>query len=226
MRFHEHVWPLFLHTFVIHPSKDIMQEDKPALETLKEFAGNSGREIVFSEQQHEKMPLHPGQLHIRRCYIRAKNREELFYYCFSDTKFTGDYANLSGIFFPLDVSPIVTADIRKKDIIDRFAMLGRKSRWATGVKDFDSNVLVKAPENKELQSVLNNRSMQQQLLNALETEEGLRILINPFSIDFIPELRQRSFMAVLSPRTWMLEAETIEALFQNGRKLKDAAETN
>lgn len=67
--------------------------------------------------------------------------------------------------------------------------------------------------------------MQLQEFNAMEIEEGLRILINPFEIDFIPELKECSFMGIVSPRTWMLEAKTIEALFQSDRKMKTAAET-
>ena len=69
-----------------------MDNDKTAIEILREFAKHSGRKVEFSEKPYPSLPLQPVTCHRRTLYIPNNLNEISYFLCFGDSKEFGDHA--------------------------------------------------------------------------------------------------------------------------------------
>lgn len=202
--------------------RNFSMEEKSAFEILQEYANQKNLTIKISEQEHKKMRLHPGREHQRSCYIPDDSGQKTFFYCYTDSKFTGDYSHFCGIFFVYPGSHDLRAILHKKDIIDRISLLFKKEDVKTGDQDFDSKVYIKSNGGQELQTLLSGKNVKDAIVNIFEVNEAYRVVINEINPDLIPELNGQPTMGILNPRTWIFEQEKIDKLFELGRELKGA----
>lgn len=192
-----------------------------SVEKLRLFANKTSREIEYEEKQHRKIPFQPGRLHKRICKIYDASNPELFMYFYNNNRETGFYSTFCSLIFPYSGNKLTHARIQHKDIFEKLMFYRKKGIQKTGVREFDSKVIVKSDFDRDLQGLLNNRLLQNNILQIFELDESLRIIINPDEKRAFHGIQQNLFCAILKPFEWILDEDHLEKLFVSGKKLKD-----
>ncbi len=63
--------------------------------------------------------------------------------------------------------------------------------------------------------------MQDQLLKALKIEKYIRISMNEYKVDFVPEFVKKPYLSIVNPQSWDLEKNKIETIFRQVEKIRN-----
>ncbi len=182
------------------------------IEILEVFAKKTNREISFTETAYVKHTSR-YQHYLRRLYIPNKINSDVHFVSFLDQKRIDEFANFSGIFFPISVPLSSKIEIRKKNILDKLNPFFKKSGFETGNEEFDSGVVISENVSFEEQEIFNNRKIQKHVLKIFELNEILKITINQANINFVPFFEGKSHIGIIVTRHWLLDSELIQNLF-------------
>ena len=196
-------------------------EDRSDTEILKEFAKSTNRSIVDREIPYPLTGIRTFQKYKRMIYVPNNSEKTSFFIWFSDpyTKI-GLPTIFSGAFIPLSSRIKSRINIRNKNILDKLNILSKTKSNKIGNDHFDSKVVISGNVDSSVKRLLSQSRIQDQLLKALEIEQFMNISLNEYKIDFVPELKGRSYLSIINPQSWDIERNVIENIFRRIEKIR------
>ena len=197
-------------------------DDKSNIEILREFAKVTNRTIVVKEFPYPLSGIRTFQKYKRIVYIPNNFEKTCFFIWFSDP-----YAKIGcptifcGAFIPLSSRIKSRINIRNKNILDKFNIFLDTKTNKIGNEHFDSRVVITGNINTPAKRLLSQSKIQNQLLKALEIARFMNISINEYNIDFVPELKNTSYLSIINPQSWDIERDDIENIFRQMEKIRN-----
>ncbi|RKD96004.1 hypothetical protein [Marinifilum flexuosum] len=197
-----------------------MEKEKSVIEKLKDFALKTHRKIDFSEKAYPSNALHPVSFHRRFVSIPDNDYKRVFFACFEDSRKLDNYSVYSGVFFPIDVSNETKICVRKKHMFDKMSLFGKKQYYKTGVDSFDSQVVFDEFTAIGTNKIFTNDKIQNLILKVFDFDARLRVGINMLNLDFMPELKGRSYIGIYTSQNWFTNSSEIEILYDLAEQLQ------
>jgi hypothetical protein len=201
-----------------------MEKRKSAIQKLKDFADRTHRKIDFNEKAFPSNAIHPLTYYRRYVSIPENDYNQIFYVCFGDSRKLDNYSTFSGVFFPLDLAGETQICVRKKQIMDKMSLFGKKKSYKTGIDSFDSQVVFEEFTAIATNKIFTNLKIQELILKAFDFDMRLRVGVNMLNLDFIPELKGRTYIGIYSTQNWYTNLSEIEILFSLAEQLKGWAD--
>jgi hypothetical protein len=199
-----------------------MVDEKSNIEILREFAKSTNRTIVDEESMYPLTGFQTFRKYRRKVIIPYNSDRTSFFIWFSDP-----YAKIGlptifcGVFIPVSSKINDSINIRKKNILDSLNIFSKNNVDITGNNNFESKVKISGTVNASAKRFLAHSKFQNQVLKFFEISDKLIISFNEHNVDFVPELKSRSYISVINPDTWCLKDEEIEIMFNQMEKVRN-----
>ena len=195
--------------------------EKSNIEILKDFAKSTNRSIVVKEIPYPLTGIRTFQKYKRMIYIPYDSENKSFFIWFSDpyTKI-GVPTVFCGAFIPIPSNIKSKINIRNKNILDKVDVFSSTKSNKIGNDSFDSKVIISDDLDSSAKRLLLQSRIQKNILKALEFEKFMIISINEHNIDFVPEFKDVSYLAIINPQSWTLERKDIEKIFNQIEKIR------
>ncbi|MBI9068596.1 MAG: hypothetical protein JEZ09_14970 [Salinivirgaceae bacterium] len=190
-----------------------MYEEKSSIEKLQEFAKNTQRKIEYFDATKSVNVFSQIPVAKRKVSISNLDGQNTFFISHNDTQKLGDSSFYSGFFFPMNIPSHIKIDIRRKNIIDKLNPFFNESNFKSGSKKFDKQVVIKQNDTNLTHELFSKRKIQELTITSLKLDERLKIVVNPFAINFVPELIDQSIFGILLCNDWIFESTKIEEFF-------------
>lgn len=197
--------------------------EKSNIDLLKEFAKSTSRSIDAKEYLYPRTGISTTQKFKRSVYIPNNSDRSSFFIWFKDPyshSSIGQTVIFSGVFIPLRSNINGSLNIRNKYFIDKLNPFAGTKENSTGNSNFHSKVVISGDMDNLSKRILSSTKVQTQILNALKIESYFRVAINHFNIDFVPELKGKSTISIISQQGWEMNKATIEKMFACMEKLR------
>lgn len=181
------------------------------ISSLKDYARKIGSEVHYKEIPYPPTP--PNNVTYHRRYLYFKDGP-VYFICYADSKELGPQGVFSGVFKTLDAPLSFNVEFRKKDILDKMNVFPSKKICKSGIPSFDSKVKIKTNDQAILKRFLQEREMQNLILDGLNCGDAMLVAINMLDMGFVPELKGKSFIGVYTQMTWIEDRNMIEKLFK------------
>lgn len=199
-----------------------MEQDKSAIEILKDFALNSGRQIDFSEKQYPRgNGIHPRVFSLTQAIVSDKVNPKIYFVSFSDSKGFGDNAMYSGLFFSIEAPPVFSIKIQKKYLLDKLNPFLKRNRFDSSFYSFNSKVIIEENDLALTGKLFNKRLTQELTLEILNLDGRIRMGVNSIEIDIVPDLKGKSTFGIYITRQWLLDETLLEKLFSLTNRLRN-----
>ncbi len=196
-------------------------EEKSNIEILKEFANKSNRKIVAKEIQQPVSGIRKLPKYQRKIYVPYDLDSTSFFIWYSDAYGGVGYPIIyCGAFIPISSRIKSKINIRNRYIVDKFNIFSKSNKNAIGNDYFDSRVVISGNVDVAAKRFLSQSKIQDQLLAGLEIDKFINISINEHNVDFVPELKNMSYLSIINPQSWYLERDEIETLFRQIEKIR------
>ncbi len=198
-------------------------EEKSNLEIVKDFAKSTNRIVVAEELPYPLTGIRTFQKYKRMIFIPNNKEKTSFFIWFSDP-----YAKIglptifSGAFIPLPSNIKAKINIRSMNVLDKVNVISKAKSNKIGSDYFDSKVIITGEIDSTVKRFLTQPRIYDQLLKALKINSAINISINEYPLDFVPELSNTSYLAIINPQSWDLESVDIEKIFRQIEKVRDA----
>ncbi len=199
-----------------------MDQEKSAIEILKDFAKKSDRQIDFSENNYPiGSGIHPRFFSFNHAIISDELDQNRYFVSYSDSKGFGDNAMYSGLFFSIESSQTSTVRIRKKDFLDKLNPFIKKSRFKSPYYDFSSKVIIEENDISLTNRIFKNKLIQELTLEILNLDGRIRVGVNNIQIGIVPDLKDKAIFGIYITGQWLLDETLLENLFRLTAKLKN-----
>lgn len=195
-------------------------ENKSTIELLSDFAVQTNRKIYSTEVLYPSTAVHRITLHKRTVFIPDTDEELSFLVGYHDPRSFSENELFFGVFFKTSLPSTLSFDIRKKDILDKLNPFLAKKIFKTGSNQFDSSAVITGNDNIKTNQVLNDRVLQNLILELLEVRECLNIGLNEVNLNFVPNFVGSSNFGVFTKQAWFVDHEIIQNLFVQIRQLE------
>lgn len=198
-------------------------EEKSNIEVVKDFAKSTNRLVVAEELPYPLTGIRTFQKYRRMIFIPNNKEKTSFFIWFSDP-----YAKIglptifSGAFIPLPSNIKAKINIRNMNVLDKVNVISKAKSNKIGSDYFDSKVIITGEIDSTVKRFLTQPRIYDQLLKALKINSAINISINEYPLDFVPELSNTSYLAIINPQSWDLESVEIEKIFRQIEKVRDA----
>jgi len=199
-----------------------MEEEKTAIEELKEFATKSNRKIDFSENVYIASGITPRNLTKSHVIVSDSANSEGYFVNYCDMAAWGDNGMYSGFFFPVEASTSSIINVRSKNILDKMNPFLEQSKFKSSFPGFNSKVVIAENDEHACQKIFNKRQVNELLLEALQLDPRIKVGLNHIDVGIVPQLQNKSCLGIYITEQWLLEDVTIEKLFRLMDKLIDA----
>ena len=197
-----------------------MESEKSEIEILKEFAHRSNRKIEYSEKTYKVGTIKPRYFVKSHVVITDNEDSSLAFVSYGDTQAFGDNTIYSGLFFPISSPNSSKILIRKKNILDKLNPFLKHSNHSDGFSDFNSSVVITDNDYAETTKIFGNKEVQYLTKKAFNLDERIRVGINNFEIEVLPDFKGQSHFGVYMTEQWFLDDAVIEQLFTIADKFK------
>jgi len=188
--------------------------EKTDIEILTKFAESTNRSIISKELPYPLTGVRTFRKYKRIIYIPNNPENTSYFIWFSDPYAKIGFPTIfSGAFIALSPDIQSKINIRNKNIFDKLNILSKTKSNKIGNARFDSKVVISGNIDYSTQKLLSQIKIQEQLLNALDSEQFMNISLNEYKIDFIPEFKTASYLSIINPQRWSLEENNIEKIF-------------
>lgn len=181
------------------------------IRSLKDYARRIGSEVHYKEIPYPPTP--PTNVTYHRRYLYFKDGSA-FFVCYADSKELGPQGVISGVFKSLDIPSSFNAEFRKRDILDKLNVFPSKKNCKSGIPSFDSKVRIKTNDTAVLKRFLQERNMQNFIIDGLNSGDAMLVGINMLDMGFVLELKGKSLIGVYTQMTWIEDRNMIERLFK------------
>jgi hypothetical protein len=182
-----------------------------SLNSIEDYARKLGSEVHYKEIPYPPTPPNNITYHRRYLYF---NDGSTFFVCYADSKELGPQGVYSGVLKNLDIPLSFNAEFRKRDILDKLNIFPSKKTCKSGIPSFDFKVRIKTTDKALLKRLLQERNMQNLILDGLNSGDAMLVGINMLNAGFIPELKGRSLIGIYTQMTWIEDRNMIERLFK------------
>ena len=197
-------------------------EDKSDIEILKEFAKSTNRSIEVKELLYPRTGFGTTQKYKRMVYIPNNSEKTSFFVWFNDPYSTiGQTTIFSGAFIPLSSKVRTSLRIRNRYTLDKLNLFTQLKDNKIGNSHFDSRVVISGNLDIATKRILSSSKVQKQILRAMEIESYFHISINHFNIEFVPELNEKSSIAIINHQGWEVDKTNIESMFDRIEKIRE-----
>jgi hypothetical protein len=195
--------------------------DKSDIDILREFAKSTNRFIEVKELLYPRTGIGTTQKYKRTVFIPNNSERSSFFIWFNDPYSTiGQTTIFSGAFIPLSSKVKTSLRIRNRYILDKLNLFTQMKDHKIGNSHFDSRVVISGNLDTASKRILSSSKVQKQVLRALEIESHFHISINHFNIDFVPELNEKSSIAIINHQGWEVDKTNIEKMFESIEKIR------
>ena len=191
-----------------------MEEDKSAIEILKDFALNTGRKIEFSEKHYPTRISHRGFSHVSHAIVSDKLNQNEYFVSYSDSRGFGDNANYSGFFFLMDAPAASTIKIRKKNVLDKLNPFFKQNRFSSRYSEFNTKVVIEENDIALTNRIFSNTLTQELTREILNLDDRIRVGVNNINVDIVPVLKGKSTFGIYLAGEWLLNETILEKLFR------------
>ncbi len=191
-------------------------EEKTDIEILTEFAKGTNRFIEANEVPYPSSFIRKNLLRFKRTvYIPNDPERNSFYICYNDPYHNIEQSAIfSGAFIPLALKTKTKVSIRKRDVVDKVNIFSRNKPMGVGSYKFDSKVVINGDLDLELRGFLSKTKLQNKILEVLGMNKGfIKISINEFNLDFVPEFKNSSYLSIINNQEWEVDKDRIEQFF-------------
>lgn len=202
-------------------------EDKSDIELLNAFARSTNRYISVKEIPYPITGIRTFQKFKRMIYLPNNPEKTSYFIWFSDPYARiGQSTIFSGAYILLPSRVKSRIKIRSKNILDKLKVMSRNSGYKTGNEHFDSKVVVNGGADSGVKRILSQTRIQEEILKALELERYMNVSLNEYKIDFVPELKNKSYLSIINPQSWETERDSIENIFRQVEKIRRNIQQN
>lgn len=195
--------------------------DTSDIDILRAFAKSTNRSIQVKEQLYPRTGIGTTQKFKRMVSIPNNPERSSFFIWFNDPYSTiGQTTIFSGAFIPISSKIKTSLKIRNRYVLDKLNLFTRSKNPKSGNSYFDAKVLISGDMDAASKSFLSSTKVQKQVLKALEIESYFIISINHFNIDFVPELKEKSSISIISQQGWEIDKTNIEKMFEIIEKIR------
>lgn len=190
-----------------------MEEDKTAIEELKEFATKTNRKIDFGDKTYVGSGINPRNLVKQHVIISNLAENEPYFVSYCDMAAMGDNAAYSGFFFSVGFPSSTLVKVRQKNILDKMKLFSKKTEFKTQSKKFDSKVVIEKNNERSSGKLFYNHSIQSLILEIFKLDPRLKLCVNHIDTGIVPELKNKSTLGIYITEQWLLEENLIERLY-------------
>ena len=196
-------------------------EEKSNIEILRDFAKRLNRPIYVKELQYPLTGIRTFPKYKRMVYVPYDSNNTSFFIWYSDTYDKVGYPTIyCGSFIPISLRIKSQINIRSKNILDKFNFFSKSNKNTIDNDYFDSRVIISGNVDVATKRLLSQSKIQDQLLVGLEIDNYINISINEHNVDFVPELKNMSYLSIINPQSWCLERDEIETIFRQIEKIR------
>jgi len=202
-------------------------EDRSSKDIIEEYARITRRVAVYNETPYKLSGVYKFVKYRKFVYLPYDSLGKNYFVWVNDPLARIGYPTVfSGAFIPISSRIKSKLNIRSRNILDKLSFLKKSKVYSTGSKKFDSRVVIKGSYNSAEKRLLSQPRVQDQLLKALEISSYMTISINEYNVDFIPELKGKSYLSIINPQGWELESDSIDEIFRRMEKIRNIISYN
>ncbi len=189
-------------------------EEKSNIELLRDFAKASHRTIEDKETQYPVAGSGRIPQFRRTVFMPNNSKKTSFFIWFSDPYVKIGLPTIyCGAFIPMSSRIKASFHIRAKNVVDKLNVFSKSKVNRVGNERFDAKVVIGGHFDEAAKRLLSPHRIQSQILAALELAPYMKISINENNVDFVPELKNHSYLSIINPQSWEFDADTIENWF-------------
>ncbi|MFT5749299.1 MAG: hypothetical protein ACI93S_000554 [Ancylomarina sp.] len=197
-----------------------MEEEKTAIQELKEFAKKTKRDIDCDDKAYAATGVNPRILVKQHAIISNLAENEAYFVNYCDMAAFGDSAMYSGFFFPVEFPSSTLIKVHQRNILDKMNIFSKKPEFKTQSKKFDSKVVIEENDERASGKLFYSQGIQSLILEIFKLDPRLKLCINHIDTGIVPDLKNKSTLGVYITEQWLLDEQLIEKLFALVGKLK------
>ncbi len=197
-----------------------MEEDKTAIEELKEFAKKTNREFDFDDKPYVSSGINPRNLVMQHVIITSSTNDEPYFVNYCDMAGIGDNAMYSGFFFPIDFPVETRVKLRQKNILDKMNLFSRKLEFKTQSKKFSSKVVIEESDESSFAKLFHSHGVQSLIMDIFKLDPRLKLCVNHIDVGIVSEFKNKSIFGIYITEQWLLDEAILKKLYSLVGKLK------
>lgn len=197
-----------------------MEEEKTAIEELKEFAKRTKREIDCKDEAYVASGINPRTLVKQHAILSKSTEDEAYFVNFCDMARSGDNSMYSGLFFPVDFHTSALVRVRQKNVLDKMNPFSTKPEFKTDWKKFDSKAIIEEIDARSSGKLFQSQGTQSLILDIFKLDPRLKLCVNHIDVGIVPELKNMSTLGIYITEQWLLDEAIIKKLYTLVGKLK------
>jgi hypothetical protein len=197
-----------------------MEEEKTAIEELKEFAKKTNREFDFDDKTYVSSGINPRNLVKQHVIITSSTNDEPYLVNYCDMAGIGDNSMFSGLFFPIDFPVETRIKLRQKNVLDKMNLFSRKSEFKTQSKKFNSKVIIEESDERSFMKLFYSHGVQTLILDIFKLDPRLKLCVNHIDVGIVSELKNKSTLGIYITEQWLLDEAILNKLYSLVGKLK------
>jgi len=201
-------------------------DDSSAIDFLRDYAKRTNRSVYSDESRYplssyRKIERYKSYAVIRDSDENNTNEENnnLFVWLSDPYYALGEYSVFSGIFLPVQSRYDGSFFIRKRNALDIFNLSNLIKTFGKNRPGFLSKVIISGKGGEQATELFSGTMAGNKILEALEISPSMRVGLNLPAVNFVPELKDKNYIAIINPQDWILDKEAIESLFKLGNEL-------
>ncbi len=195
-------------------------DDSSAVMALRDFAIKTNRNIEFDESRYPLSSYRKIQRSRIFAYIPNNEQENCYFVWLSDPyRVVGEYSVFSGVFIPIASKYKERFYIRKKNILDNLNLFYLMKNIGRKNPGFLSSVVISGNDKNIANELFSGTMAGHKILEALELSPAMRLSVNIPDVDFVPGLKDKSYIAIMNPQDWFMDKSVIEKLFRLGEEI-------
>jgi len=179
------------------------------LDLLKSFADSSNRKIFTEENV---ISVRHG-ITKRIAYIETPN-SNVFLFWYNNPNMLTYNSFYSGAGFEIDLSQNCYLSISGNNIWKRIANSFSKKKIITDNKDLNTLFIIKGENFDEASKILENKKIQEHLLELFKIDERISVYINSMHQNFIPKNKTKATFSIVYNNNWEMDFKKIEKIFE------------
>jgi len=197
-----------------------MEEEKTAIQELKEFAKKTKRDIDCDDKAYAATGINPRILVKQHVIISNLAKNEAYFVSYCDMAGIGDSAMYSGFFFPIELPSSTLIKVRQKNIFDKMKLFSNNLEFKTQSRKFDSKVIIEENDDRASCKIFYSQILQNLILEIFKLDPRLKLCVNHINTEIVPDLKNKSTVGIYITEQWLLDEQLIEKLFVLVGKLK------
>ncbi|MHC1779802.1 MAG: hypothetical protein AB9922_06145 [Bacteroidales bacterium] len=195
-------------------------DDSSAIDFLREFAKKTNRSVYSDESRYPISSYRKIERYKSYAVIRDSEENNTVFVWLSDPYYAfGEYSVFSGVFIPVASKYDGSFYVRKRNVLDIFNLSNLLKTFGKNRPGFLSKVVISGKGSEQATELFSGTMAGNKILEALDISPAMRVGLNLPALNFVPELKDQNYIAIINPQDWILDKDSIESLFKLGNEL-------